>query len=321
MDSKLSIDAIRTMTVILGALAAGYCLRKSGHASASLSSSVNRTTLTFIQPVVIGIVLWSMKSLDWRTFALPAFGVTLIVIMWPIGALMARLLPTDRPSRGSFVTASMFSNVGFTYGTFVAFVALGAQGAALGALYCVSFMPMFFTLGYYIARRYMPGKQPSILGALWDLLKSGETRNPSLGIIAGLSLNLLRIAPPAQAPFIIDIAIPATTAAFLFAIGLGLRLSAVRTYWRQCALLHAVKFVITPAVGLALALVFGYWQLADHSLLRVSFIEAAAPTAIMAVMLSDVFDLNRQLAGALWLTTNITAVFLIPLILLVARML
>jgi predicted permease len=321
MDADLLIGTIRTMTVILGALVAGYCLRKSGRAGAGLGSRVNRLTLTYIQPFVIGIALWSMQRPDWRTLALPLFGVAMIVVMWPLSAGIARLLPLDRPARGTYIASSIFSNVGFTYGTFIAFVALGAQGAALGALYCVSFMPAFFTLGFYIGRLHSPGKQRSILAALIDLVREGHTRNPILGIAFGLALNLLGVAPPGEAGFIIDITMPTTTAAFLFAIGLGLRLSAVKTYWRECLVMHATKFLVAPIVGLAIAAAFGYWQMPEHNLLKVAFIESAAPTAIMAVLLADVFDLNRELAGALWLTTNISAVFLAPVLLLIARML
>lgn len=321
MDTDVLIGAIRTMTVILGGLTAGYCLRKSGRARASLGTQVNRLTLTFVQPFVIGIALWSMKPPDLRTLALPLFAFAMIVIMWPVGSVIAGALRMDRPTRGTFVTSSMFSNNGFTYGTFVAFVALGTEGAALGALYCVAFMPTFFTLGFYIGRRYSPGEQQSILAALWDLARDGQTRNPVLAVAVGLALNYARVPAPTCAPFIIDISMPTTTAAFLFAIGLGLRLSAVKTYWRECAVAHATKFLLAPAVGLGLAFLFGYWQMADHSLLRVAFIQSATPSAIMAVMLSDVFDLNRNLAGALWLATNITSVFLTPVILVIARML
>ncbi len=322
MDQHLIIGTIRTVTVILGALMGGYCLRKSGRASASLATPLNRITLTYVQPSVIGLALWAMKTPDARTLVLPLFGVALIVVMWPVVTLIARLLHMDRADAGPFVTASMFSNVGFTYGTFIAFVALGPQGAALGALYCASFMPTFLTLGFYVGRLYSAqGAGESILQTLVGLAKDGQTRNPILGIIVGLALNLGGVPAPSEAAFIIDIAMPTTTAAFLVAIGLGLHLSAIRTYWRQCVLLHGIKFLVSPALGLLLAVAFGYWQAADHSALKVVFIESATPCAVMVVMLSDVFNLDRKLAGALWLTTNVSAAFLAPIILIIARML
>lgn len=307
------------MTVILGGLMVGYTARKSGRAKEEWGSFLNRIALTYIQPFVIGIALWSMKAPDLKTLALPVFGFVLIVAMWPISALVARLMHMDRAKTGSFVTASMFSNVGFTYGTFVAFVLLGAQGAALASLYCVCFMPSLFTLGFYVARLHSPGKNQSPWEALIGVFNDAQTRNPILGIVAGLLLNVFHVPALPASAFIIDVCMPLTTATFLIAIGLGMHLSAVREYWRECLMLHGMKFVISPIVGLGLAWLFGYWQMGDHSLLQVVFIQSATPSGIMVVMLADVFDLNRKLAGALWLTTNITGTFLAPIIILVAR--
>lgn len=321
MDSKLLIDTIRTMAVIVGGLVLGYCLRRSGRTGPGLGTLVNRLALIWVQPIVMGLALWTMKQPDLRTLALPVYAVVLMLVMWSLTALSARRHPGDSETRGSLVLAGMFSNVGFTYGTFLAFVVLGAQGAALASVFCMSFMPAVFTLGFYVARRYAGGEQQSPWRALWAVMADAETRNPILGILVGLALSLLRIPAPADAPLMIDVAMPLTTAAFLLAIGYGLELSSLREYWRECAAMHAIKFVVSPLAGLALAWVFGYWQGSDRSLLQVCFIEAASPVAIMSVMAADVVGLNRRLAGALWLSTNVSSVALAPVIVLVAKLL
>jgi malate permease and related proteins len=321
VDSKLLTDTIRTMTVILGGLVLGYCLRRSGRTGPGLGTAVNRLALIWVQPVVIGLALWTMKQPDLGTLALPLYAVVLIALMWPISALMARGSRADAPAEGSFVLGGMFSNVGFTYGTFLAFVLLGTNGAALASVYCMTFMPAVFTLGFFVARRYAGGRQQGFWHSLAAVFRDAETRNPVLGILAGLAVNLLHIRPPAEAALLIDVTMPLTTAAFLMAIGYGLELSSLREYWRECGAMHVVKFAMTPVVGLALAWAFGYWQMAEHSLLKVCFIESATPVAIMSVMAADIFGLNRRLAGALWLSTNLTAVALAPVILLLARVL
>ena len=112
--------------------------------------------------------------------------------------------------------------------------------------------------------------------------------------------------------------VPLTTAIYLFAIGLTLRLTSVVTYWRQCVSIGAVKFVLTPIIGLSLAWLVGYWAMEDRALLQVVFIQSATPTAIMGLILAQLFDLDEQLANASWLTTNVAAVALAPLILFIA---
>lgn len=324
MDSKLLIDTIRTMTVILGGLVLGYCLRRSGRTGPGLGTAVNRFALIWVQPVVMCLALWTMEQPDLGTLALPIYAVALIFLMWPVSALIVRATPSargDASTEGTVVLAGMFSNVGFTYGTFLAFVLLGANGAALASVYCMAFMPAVFTLGFFVARRYAGGEQQSFWHSLAAVFRDPETRNPVLGIVLGLAVNLLHIKPPPETALLIGVSMPLTTAAFLLAIGYGLELSSLREYWRLCALVHAAKFVVTPVLGLGLAWAFGYWQMVDHSLLKVCFIEAAAPVAIMSVMAVDIFGLNRRLAGALWLSTNLTGVILAPVILLIARVL
>ncbi len=319
MDQQLLTDIIRTFIVILGSLAVGYCLRKAGRVQPAFGTVINRVGLTWTQAPIIAVALWATTSLDVQSLVLPLYALILIIIMWPVGAVMSRGMKMNRLDRGTFITGSMFSNVGFTYGTFLTYVALGTQGAALGALYALSFMPAFYIIGFYVARRYSPNGHKSMLEALWDQLRDGQSRNPLLGIAAGIVLHFLAPPPPAGLVFSLDVAIPLTTALFLLALGLQLKLSAVRDYWREGLAAHALKFVISPIIGLTLAVPFGYWAADDRSLLQVVFIMSATPGAIMSVILADIFSLNRALAGALWLTTNITAIFFAPLVLIIAR--
>lgn len=321
MDPKLLADTIRTVTVILGGLVAGYCLRKAGRLPADFGTRVNRATLTWAQPVVIAIALWSMKPMTGQMLLLPVFGLLMVVLLALPAALTGRLLKLDTPARGTFITSAMFSNVGFTYGTFVAYAALGTPGAALGSLYCASFMPSVFTLGFAVARRYSAEGQCTVGEALRDLVRDSHTRNPVVGILVGLALNLWRVPTPAWTPTVIDLAMPTATAAFLLATGYGLRLSAVRAYWRECLVMQLLRMSLGPLIGALLAVGFGYWSLADRGPLTVVLIMASAPVGIMAALLSDIFGLNRQLAGALWLTTNIAGVLLAPVILVLVRLL
>lgn len=321
MDPKLLSDTIITASVILGGLSLGYALRKTGRVAEAAAVPINRFALIIVQPLVIALALWMMKPIDWQALLLPLYGIVLILAMWPVSALVGRIIGLERRSLGTFVSASMFSNVGFTFGTFIAYIALGPPGAALGALYCVSFMPSFFTLGFYAGRYYSPASEGSMWGALRQQFLDPATRNPVLGILVGLGLNAFHVAPPPHSDTIIALAMPATTASYLLAIGLGLHLSAVKVYWRECLLLHVSKFLISPVVGLLLAIPFGYWIVPDRSNLVVAFIEASAPVAIMSVMLAEMCDLNPKLAGALWITTNVSAVLLAPAVLVIARML
>jgi predicted permease len=314
------IEVFRTVTVILGGLVAGYLSRKSGRLSADLSPEINRTTLVYLQPLATALALWGLKDPSWQTAFLPLYGAVLVFAMWPVGAGVARLLRLDRSAQGAFVQATMFSNTGFTYGIFLAFVRLGDEGAALGTIYTLSFMPLVYTLGFVVAARYAHESPPSNAAILREIVVKPESRNPLLAVVVGLLLHFVGPPRPSSMQLLSDVTIPASTAAFLFSIGLGMRLSAIRQHLRACATMHLLKFIISPAVGLGLAYAFGYLRPGNANLLEVCFIQAATPTAIMAIVISQAFNQSRDLANALWLTTNLSAIALAPVILYVTRL-
>jgi predicted permease len=180
-------------------------------------------------------------------------------------------------------------------------------------------MPLVYTLGYLVAGRYAHDHPLSGREMLGEFLKP-ESRNPLLAVVLGVGLHYLGPVRPSSMQLLSDVTIPASTAAFLFSIGLGMRLSAVREYWRQCAVMHLLKFAISPAIGLALAYAFGYFAPGNSHLLQTTVIQSATPTAIMAIVVTQVFNQNRDLASALWLTTNLSGIVLAPAILYAARL-
>lgn len=314
---SIKLRAAETLFVILSGLFLGWLSRRRGLAREK-APTITRLTLTYLEPFPNLLALWGLRAGDAKAFLLPLLGAALILIMWPVGHLMGRLQRLQGPDLGAFVTTAMFSNVGFTFGTFLCYALLGERGVALGTLYTASFMPMLFTVGLFAAGRY--SAQAGRSG--WDLLKDtarrAESRNPILGIFVGLALYGLGVRRPAAAATAVDILVPLTTFIYLFAIGLSLRPRAMLGYWRPAAMLHAVKFLISPIIGLALGFTIGLGHGPNIDLLRVLFIQSAAPAGIMSMVLCQVRGLNVQLAAACWLATNLFAIATVPLWLYIA---
>jgi len=268
MHSRL----ILMVSVIVGALAVGYAARKLRLLPDSLSPKITRAAMRYVQPPLLVLLIWGLQAPGWRVALLPVIAAANMVLMWPLGAAGGRLMGLRRPQAGSFTLSCMYSNMGLTYGAFVCYILLGEQGAALGMIWCLAFMPMFYTLGFAVARRYGQEGKRTVRGMLLDAMREPESRNPLLGLALGALLYAVGPTRPAFAAEVVDACVPLSTAIYLFAIGLSLRLTSVVTYRRECAAIGAAKFLVVPLLGLGMAWLAGYWAMADRSLLQVVFI-------------------------------------------------
>lgn len=304
--------------VIVGALGLGYLARHRGWLSAERSSPISRAGLTYLSPVVIALVLWALVLPGWSVAALPVICALLILLAWPLSSWLGRGLFSAPRDRAPWILCSMFSNQGTTYGAFLCYLLLGVQGAALASFFCLPFAPLVYLLGFYIAGRYVEGAL-SPWAALGRVFRASYSRNPLLA--TGLGLLLLAFAPrlPLFGHRAIEVLVPLDAAIQLFAIGLSLRLSRVAAYLRPVVVMHVFKFLLLPLLGLGMAWALGLWGQANHEMVKVVFIEACTPVAILSLVVAQVSGLNRHLANSLWVTTNLFAVVWAPVTLLIAR--
>ncbi len=306
----LTTKATFMLSVIVGALAVGYAARKTGLVPGRWSNPITRNTMTFLQPVMLGLMIWGLQPPGWQTSLLPFISAALMLAVWPIGWLLARMLGLENRQRGAFILSCMFSNMGLTYGAFMCYVLLGEQGAALGLIWCLAFSPMLFTVGLLIGRHHgREGSEP-MRSMIRDTFAEPQTRNVLVGFAVGLALFWFKVPRPEWAGPAVEAFIPISTGLYLFAIGLSLSLGSLVRYWRECVAIGAVKFLITPAIAMSIAWAVGLWGAVDHTLLKVVLIQSASPAAIMGLIVAQLFDLDRDLANAGWLTTNMAAIAL-----------
>ena len=304
----LYIKVARMLTVIVGSLAAGYLLRRGVRLPRARSTSITRAAMAYLQPIPLALMIWGLEPPGWKTSLLPVAAAALMLATWPVAWVVARLLRLDDRGTGSFIISAMFSNVGLTYGAFVCYILLGELGAALGLIYCLAFSPVFYTVGFSIGRHYGHGGGKGIGSVIADTWREPQTRNPLLGFILGGVLNLAGAPRPELVAPLLDLLIPGTTAVVLFAIGLSLSLTSVMREGRQCLALGFVKFLISPLIALGLAWLAGLGGEMSHTVMQVFFIQSTTPVAIMALVIPQLFDLDRDLANAGWLTSNLAAI-------------
>ena len=64
---ELTGKAALMLSVIVGALVLGYAGRKSGRVPEGWSAGITRNTMTFVQPIVLALMIWGLKPPGWQT--------------------------------------------------------------------------------------------------------------------------------------------------------------------------------------------------------------------------------------------------------------
>jgi len=312
---------IEAVSVILGGLTAGYIARRWGWLPGSTAELLTRWLLAYIQPAPIVLALWSLPVGDWKAAVLPLIYVILTVLMWPAAALAANILRLDSIEKASLILPAMFSNQGFTYGSFVCYIAMGPQGLAMATLFILPFTLLLYTVGFAVPGRYVARPGGGLRRAITESLTRSYRRNPLLALLVGLALALWRVPQPEFIVGLLNLLMPVSAFALLFAIGLTIRLSTIKDYLGSVAAMHLLKFVVQPALGIGLATLLGFWSQPGHAFLKVILIQTMTPSGIMSLAVVQALRLKSNLANACWLTTNLVAIPLAGLLVWLAGLL
>jgi len=323
MNLPFGGDTLRLLfpfIVMVTALAMGYALKPRLREPFAVSRRLTRVGLIYLDPLNIILALWAAKLHDSRLIPLPIIGLSMALLAAVPAVLWTRRRRTPPRRAGVLVGASMFSNLGQTFGTFMCFVLAGERGYAAGTLFTLYFYPTFYTLGLLIGRRYASETTLSPLRYIGDAMRDPANRNPVLAVFVGLALGLLGPPRPGFLEPVPNLVVPSTTFVYLTAIGMTLNFGRVRHYLPHSAAMGLVKFVYTPLLGLAFIWAYSFLQPPDVIDKQVILVQAFMPTAIFSLIMANLFDLERDLANTLWLLTNAAGIVLSPLILVLARL-
>ena len=209
-------------------------------------------------------------------------------------------------NRLTLILAAALSNMGYTGGSFVCYALFGTAGLALANIYCLFWFPLVGLVLFPLLKLYEIRRNNTKAGlSITDMLDVRLIAFPAS--ILAIVLNLADIEPPALiAKFhLVDILVYTASAMAFFAIGLQVNLSRLKNYINLYFPLAAVKFILTPAVALAIIWILALTGQDLTGLFRkVIIVLSACPSAVLMVTISNVFDLDSPLASALWLATN-----------------
>jgi predicted permease len=319
---RVRTSFILFLVFIYGSLFLGYLVKKAYRPIAGYSRFITLVLLTVLTPLIILNSFWSLALNSTKIIQLPLVFICLVAASALPAAAACRVLPMDRKEMGSFLSCTLFSNVGITLGGFLCYVLYGERGLYLSILFSAFFLPFYYLAGFPLMSYFSKNRKVSVLSAGAELLRNPASAVSLALTAAGIALNLSGIERPGALNTISTKWLTYISAGgFSFGIGLGLNFRESLKYVKHAFFISAVKFIFNPFMGFLCIVLFGYGGLSDRIPAQVIFIESFMPTAIFSLVLVKIFRLNEDLANSAWILTNLLAIPIIPPVVMIARFL
>ncbi len=275
--------------LLVGCLAAGLLLRRSGRAPANAHQALNMVIVHVSLPAV------TLRTLHGFTFDPAQMGPVLMPwALFAIGALafwaIGRWLQLSRASVGALTLVGGLGNTSFV-GLPMIESLNGRDGLGLGLLIdqLGSYL-VLSTLGVFVAALYA-GQERRSAGAM---LKKIATFPPFIALVVALALRPL---PLSAALDVTLLRLGETLAPLaLLSVGLQLRFDALRSQARLLSIGLGSKLVACPAI---VFLVLWLMEAPFDTTSRVSMIEAAMPPMIGAGIVAAEARLDAPLVSTL----------------------
>ena len=309
----LTTKFVLISALIIVTMSAGYIARRRNWASERLGQRL-MTIVVVVGYTLAGILsVWPLR-LTTADALLPAIAALHVIILTLLALAYAPVLSAGPPDRATFALAAGFGNNGFTMGAFIAYVLFGQQALGLTSVYLLMAMPVTVLFFYPIARHHSDERSKIsltrlMLQSVYDWRSIGL---PAVLLAVILSPTVLDVPRPAcvTSPLLLDGLMFLITAVAYFAIGLRLHLAHVPRMARMIVSLGIFRFLIGPAVSLALLLLLTPWA-PSHLAFKTFLVVSTVPTAVSAVALANMFALRPREASALFVANTLTYLLLI----------
>jgi predicted permease len=196
--------------------------------------------------------VWIIRIDNLRLVALPAIGLFILLFGGVLALGFARVFKLSRRQTGAYFACGSFSNIG-SIGALVVFVFLGEEAFAYVPLYKLFEEVFYFTVGFPVAKFFSPADAAapgeSLALRLKNIFSDIFVVAALASITIGGGLNLAGVERPEIFGTLNALFIPVGTFILLVSIGMAMRFSSIGRYFRECAAIAGIKFVILPATA------------------------------------------------------------------------
>ncbi|MHC4842236.1 MAG: AEC family transporter [Planctomycetota bacterium] len=322
-QSEPNLAAIRLtimLFVLVGGCLSGYISSNHFDVSENYAKKIMTFTLCTFEWLIVLFVIWLLK-LKLELIVLPIFAVVLMSIITLLSAsFYHHSKNTEDKSRITLTLAGGISNVGYTGGAFVCYGLFGLQALGFAQLYLIFWFPLVFIVFFPLLKiREIRTIDSSHKIRVYHILDPRMMLIPAA--LVAVILNLTRVSVPSFITrfYIIDILVFTSSLLTFYSIGLRVKLTRIRDYFRNYYPVLAIKFLLTPAIAFALLFMISIFSISLTELARnVIIILSFSPCGVMMVTMSNVFNLDGPLASAVWVASTVVYVILIvPILCLV----
>lgn len=311
------------LVAVYGMLLLGYAARRAGCVRLEFSRIFLRHVVQYIEPAVVWLVMWNLDlTRPGRLIALPLFGLAIAAAMFVPGWAASKLFRLEGPRRGAFVACAMMSNMGLTMGTFVCYLFLGDEGAALGIAWCLYFLPFTVSVVFNLARYYGSGARPTFGQTVREYLSSPIARNINVGLLGGLLFSVIGVPKFAGFQYAHSGGIYLDAIACSLGIGMGLHVGRSVRYLRESLAMCGLKFVVCPLIGVGIYMLVRVvfpLEVLDSAVFAVLLIQSSMPVAIFSIVVAALFELDRDLANACWIMTTAASLPVVAALFFITR--
>ena len=240
----------------------------------------------------------------------------LVLLPGAIGYLLFARHIENLLDRGAFIASAMLANLG-TLGGVCAFILYNEQGYAysqlIGTTQNVLLCIVVFPMAQYYYLKHTASVRKSSRSHTFREMFFSINQLSLLGMATGLLLNANGIERPAELGTIFQSLVHIGAWIAMLPVGFLIDFGKVRQYAKAVRTLTLLRFVITPALFIALT-----WLIVSDPILRGTLtILTFCPTAINAVLAAKIYKLNVDITVSSFVITTAAYLLLIfPLLFL-----
>ncbi len=319
-----------SLLLVITGISLGYTIQRLVHSGTIIVKNndlgpirkrLQQIALLVLNPIAIAGATWIADIRNLQIFSLPLLCITALFTGGLITLFVSKLFKMKDEQTGAYVVCGAFTNIG-SLGALFCFIFLGEEGFALVPLYKLFEELCYYGFGFPIAKSY--SRQSSNKENSSTILRSVITDPFVLiaitAITLGFSLNLIGVTRPTFYTTINSLFIPTAAFLLLLSIGMGMRFSSIKHYFRPSLCIAFIKFCCVPLIIGCLGYLCGLHNINNGLPLKVIIILSSMPTGFIAMIPPTLYNLDTDLANSCWLTTNFLLLLQLPLLFFVINL-